>query len=114
MPLTLKLVTVCVVPAVNVKVVGWTLLEMVVNVLLLLIVKAPAPAFSSTCQVEPPPANLFALADVMRIVAVLAVTVAPTLTQASVPLPLTVMVPEPSVSTRVKATFDVNVPSEAF
>ena len=46
-PLTLQFVTVVVVAAVNVNVVGCTLLASVVNVLLPVMVSAPAPSFDS-------------------------------------------------------------------
>ena len=70
-PLTLQLVTVCVVPAVKVKAVGWTPLAIVVKVLLPETVSAPAPSLDRVqLNVEPPPTKVLAVAAVMLILPV--------------------------------------------
>ena len=70
-PLTLQLVSVCVVPEVKVNVVGCTVFERVVNVFDPLIVNAPAPPlFSVQLYVEPPPTKVLAEALVRLIVPV--------------------------------------------
>lgn len=70
-PLTLKLVTVCVVLDVKTNAVGWTVLLRVVIVLEPETVRAPAPAlFTVQFHVEPPPANVFVPAFVKVIVPV--------------------------------------------
>ena len=70
-PLTFQLVTVCVVPAVKVKAVGWTPLAMAVKVLLPETVNAPAPSLDRVqLNVEPPPTKVLAVAAVMLILPV--------------------------------------------
>lgn len=67
-PLMFQLVSVVVVPAVKLNVVGETPLARVVNVLLPVMVSAPAPLLVSVqLKVEPPPTKVLAVAAVMRI-----------------------------------------------
>jgi hypothetical protein len=67
-PLIPKFWIVVVVPDVNVNVVGATPFDKFVIVLLPVMVKAPAPSFERVqLYVEPPPTNVFALAEVILI-----------------------------------------------